>query len=325
MTGQVNVNDYITLDNKFRLERAVLNYVGTQPETPNVSDPNPANWTVTDNPTSRYQVTNVIDDQTDATIKFDTGPVRNTVVTGTEFSNEHISIDKYTGLSSGSRRCRSVYIEWQPCRPAFRAAQSHAFFASADTGRQPDRYSRRHRKRLCPRNRKLQRLHHRQRRGVRYDDYHISATNRNTTTNLPQSVSENTWLLVTIMLVRRRRPNASVYAAYATFKRSRGLESGRNVSQLRRLESRGDGQSNFSGRKQAKRPRSASNGNFSVAGCSPPPLCSTPRSRTLVKRYRPAWRMPDRSWLAPPIAFRASTSASPASLRIAGASTADWC
>ncbi len=101
MTGEVNVNDYVTLDNKFRLERAVLAYIGTIPESPTSATPaNPLSYTVTLNPQSRYQVTNVIDDQSDATIKFDTGPVKNTVVAGTEFSNEHVSMDKYTGLSS---------------------------------------------------------------------------------------------------------------------------------------------------------------------------------------------------------------------------------
>ena len=39
-------------------------------------------------------------DQSAATVKFDTGPVRNTVVTGAEVSREKVSIDSYSGLSS---------------------------------------------------------------------------------------------------------------------------------------------------------------------------------------------------------------------------------
>ena len=98
--------------NKLRDEHAVLNYIGTIPEQGtgaggtcnslggNFANPNPANWLVCLNPQSRYQVTNVQADQTFATFNFDTGPVRHTVVTGTEFSRERVSIDTYNGLNS---------------------------------------------------------------------------------------------------------------------------------------------------------------------------------------------------------------------------------
>jgi catecholate siderophore receptor len=102
------VNDFITLSNKIRDERSILNYVGTIPEqstscngaATSLAGTNPANWTVCLNPLSRYQVTTVQADQTAATIKFDTGPVKNTVVTGVEVSHEKVSIDTYSGLSS---------------------------------------------------------------------------------------------------------------------------------------------------------------------------------------------------------------------------------
>lgn len=112
LTGEFKVNDYVSVSNKFRDEQSLLNYIGTIPEQGtgsnggcnshggNFSNPNPANWMVCLNPLSRYQVTNVLADQSAATIKFDTGPVRNTVVTGAEISRETVSIDSYNGLNS---------------------------------------------------------------------------------------------------------------------------------------------------------------------------------------------------------------------------------
>jgi catecholate siderophore receptor len=112
--SQYVLNGFVTLDNKIRDERSILNYVGTIPEqeanaakpcTPGsapttLAGSNPADWTVCLNPLSRYQVTDVVADQSAATVKFDTGPVRHTVVTGAEVSQEKVSIDTYTGLTS---------------------------------------------------------------------------------------------------------------------------------------------------------------------------------------------------------------------------------
>jgi catecholate siderophore receptor len=88
----------VTLSNKLRDEQSTLNYIGTLPEQN--GSPAPPQGFLNLNPQSRYQVTNVIADQTDATIKFDSGPFKNTTVVGTEFSRERVSIDSYTGLSS---------------------------------------------------------------------------------------------------------------------------------------------------------------------------------------------------------------------------------
>ncbi|MDH7799820.1 MULTISPECIES: TonB-dependent receptor [unclassified Beijerinckia] len=89
------VNEHLTVSNKFRYERSVLNYLGTIPESPNLTT-----LTYTGNPQSRYQVTTVLADQTDATFKFDVGPVKSTTSVGTEFSREQVSYDTYKGLSS---------------------------------------------------------------------------------------------------------------------------------------------------------------------------------------------------------------------------------
>ncbi len=98
--GEVKMNDYVTLYNEFRDERSMLNYIGTIPESPNTTSSNLANWTTTLNPQSRYQVTNMLANQTYAVTKFNAGPVKNTLVTGFEASREQVSIDSYTGLSS---------------------------------------------------------------------------------------------------------------------------------------------------------------------------------------------------------------------------------
>jgi catecholate siderophore receptor len=110
------LSDAVTLSNKVREERSVLNYIGTIPEqgtgsngscnssvggvAGNFSNPNPATWLVCLNPLSRYQTTDVLADETMATTKFWSGPIEHAVVTGTEFSRERVSIDSYTGLNS---------------------------------------------------------------------------------------------------------------------------------------------------------------------------------------------------------------------------------
>jgi catecholate siderophore receptor len=104
------VNDFITLENKVRDEKAVLNYIGTIPEqstscggggtATTLAGLSPAGWTACLNAQTRYQVTNVVADQQSATMKFDTGPVQNTIITGAEVSREQVSIDTYSGLGS---------------------------------------------------------------------------------------------------------------------------------------------------------------------------------------------------------------------------------
>ena len=56
--------------------------------------------TLTANPQSRYQVTDVVANQSEATYKFDTGGWKHTALGGVEISREISSIDKYAGLSS---------------------------------------------------------------------------------------------------------------------------------------------------------------------------------------------------------------------------------
>ena len=102
------INDHVTLDNKFRASHSLLNYIGTIPENPSASGATaPYSSTLTFfsgyvqlNAQSRYEPVDVINDQPEATFKFNTGEIRHTAVVGGEFSNERISIQGYSGLTS---------------------------------------------------------------------------------------------------------------------------------------------------------------------------------------------------------------------------------
>jgi catecholate siderophore receptor len=93
--GEVAITPDLTLSNMTRVQRSVLDYIGTLPENPNV-----AAGTVSANPQSRYQVTENVANQTEATYKFDLAGWKNTALGGVEISREIASIDKYAGLSS---------------------------------------------------------------------------------------------------------------------------------------------------------------------------------------------------------------------------------
>ena len=97
ITGEYKFNENITLSTKFRRSTSMLNYVGTLAESPNL-----AALTVNSNPQSRYQPSGMFANQTEAVVKFDTGPVRHTSVVGMEFSHEQVLRDTYTGLASES-------------------------------------------------------------------------------------------------------------------------------------------------------------------------------------------------------------------------------
>src|SRR5258705_12597009 len=88
------------LSNKARVQRSVLDYIGTLPEAPITTVTNPAVGTLSANPQSRYQVTQNVANQTEATYKFDVAGWKNTALGGVEISREIASIDKYAGLSS---------------------------------------------------------------------------------------------------------------------------------------------------------------------------------------------------------------------------------
>jgi catecholate siderophore receptor len=114
ITSEYRVSDALFFTNKFRDEHSILNYIGTIPEqgtsttgcnsnpggVSSFNNPNPAAWLVCLNPQSRFQVTDVLADEFLSTLKFNTGPVLNTLVTGAQISGERVSIDSYNGLTS---------------------------------------------------------------------------------------------------------------------------------------------------------------------------------------------------------------------------------
>ncbi len=99
-TAEYKVNEAITLTSKVRGEHSLLNYIGTLPQSAVTTSLNPLLWTATASAQSRYQTVDVWANQNEATFKLDTGGIKHTAVFGVEYTNENISIDRYSGLSS---------------------------------------------------------------------------------------------------------------------------------------------------------------------------------------------------------------------------------
>jgi catecholate siderophore receptor len=117
-TVEYKFSDAAVLTNKSRYGFSVLDYVAGAPGNPNLTNPNPALWTVPSNAKSRYQTNEVLANLTDLTIKFDTGPVKHTMVAGVELSRENILRDSYQALSTetfGATTISGVTLNlWSP-------------------------------------------------------------------------------------------------------------------------------------------------------------------------------------------------------------------
>ncbi|PAY06107.1 TonB-dependent siderophore receptor [Bradyrhizobium sp. UFLA03-84] len=100
INAEVQVTPDLVISNKIRESRSTQNYIGTLPESPVLTNPLSAS-TLSLNPQSRYQVTDVFANQTEATYKSVDGlGFKHTTTAGVEYDNERSSIDKYLGLSS---------------------------------------------------------------------------------------------------------------------------------------------------------------------------------------------------------------------------------
>lgn len=97
---EAKLNDQMTFNTKMRYGFTVIDYIASAPENPNRTNPNPALWTVSGNPKSRYQENETVANQTDLTSKFDMFGTNHTLVTGFEFSKESIYRTGYAGLAS---------------------------------------------------------------------------------------------------------------------------------------------------------------------------------------------------------------------------------
>ncbi|GLR86044.1 TonB-dependent receptor [Bradyrhizobium iriomotense] len=100
LTGEYKPTDNITLTSRTRMEQSTLAYIGTLPQSPITTNPDPTKWTFTASAQSRNQWVDVVANQEDATFKFDTGSVKHTAVAGLEVSNERVGIGRYNGLAS---------------------------------------------------------------------------------------------------------------------------------------------------------------------------------------------------------------------------------
>jgi catecholate siderophore receptor len=100
LNGIYKLNDSVTISNKLRIGESKLDYIGTLAERPVTTSSNPLKWTVSANPQSRSQTTEVIADQTEAVIRFNTAEFRHATVVGAEIAQETVKINNYTGLAS---------------------------------------------------------------------------------------------------------------------------------------------------------------------------------------------------------------------------------
>jgi catecholate siderophore receptor len=108
LDAEWKLTDHITLENKFRASHSLLDYIGTIPENPSATGATaPYSSTLTFfsgyvqlNAQSRYEPVTVINEQPQITFKFDTGEIQHTAILGGEFSNERLSIQGYSGLTS---------------------------------------------------------------------------------------------------------------------------------------------------------------------------------------------------------------------------------
>lgn len=100
LNAEVQITPDLMVGNKFRASRSTQSYVGTLPESPVNATPLSAS-TLTMNPQSRLQITDVLANQTEATYKFQDGAgFRHTALAGIEVDRERSSIDKFLGLTS---------------------------------------------------------------------------------------------------------------------------------------------------------------------------------------------------------------------------------
>jgi catecholate siderophore receptor len=92
---EIEFNDAVKMTNKSRFGYSLMDYVVGAPERYDVPT-----QTVISSPKSRFQETQIAANQTDFTLKFDTGVIKHTAVIGGEISRESMERDTYTGLAT---------------------------------------------------------------------------------------------------------------------------------------------------------------------------------------------------------------------------------
>lgn len=100
INAEVQITPDLLITNKIRDSRSTQKYIGTLPESPVLTNPLSAS-TLSANPQSRFQITDVVANQTEATYKFDDGlGFKHTALAGVEIDRETSYINSFTGLSS---------------------------------------------------------------------------------------------------------------------------------------------------------------------------------------------------------------------------------
>lgn len=211
LNAEVQITPDLTVSNKFRASNSTQNYIGTLPESPNLTT-----MTLTSNPQSRFQSTDVLANQTEATYKFqDAVGFKHTTLAGIEVDRERSSIDKYSGLSSegngvpvspsGSPTNTSVFFPQNTFLPSgspsltgmpTKIGLDTVSGYVVDTANYRD---------LVILN-----------GGFRYDNYKINASGYSTTGAFGQQSAEFLIPNFNLGLTLKPAPNGSVYVAYAT-------------------------------------------------------------------------------------------------------------
>jgi catecholate siderophore receptor len=98
-TAEWKLSDNAKLTSKMRWGQTLVNYLASSTEetTIGANPGNPALWTTTVHNPNRRQQTDLLGNQTDLTLKFNTFGLGHTVVAGVEISREEVTQQSYTG------------------------------------------------------------------------------------------------------------------------------------------------------------------------------------------------------------------------------------
>ncbi|MCC8984858.1 TonB-dependent receptor, partial [Bradyrhizobium acaciae] len=225
INAEVRITPDLTISNKIRESRSTQNYIGTLPEQPTLTNPLSAS-TLNANPQSRYQVTDVFANQTEATYKSVDGlGFKHTTTAGVEYDNERSSIDSYTGLASeittgtsaftggGSLSGVSVFNPQYTNQPfGIPSLMGRPTRISVDTVSGYVMDSANYNDFVILNG------------GVRYDDYKINTSAFASNGTFGQQSAEFGMPNFNVGLTLKPLPNGSVYAAYATSSNPVGAE-----------------------------------------------------------------------------------------------------
>jgi len=228
INAEVQITPDLMLSNKIRESHSTQNYIGTLPESPTLAVGAPFTaYTLTANPQSRYQATDVFANQTEATYKFnDLAGFKHTLLAGIEYDRERSSIDSYTGLASeittgttpftggGSTSGVSVFFPQATDNPfpipGGLTGKPTKIGIDTTSGYVVD--SANYRDLLILNG------------GFRYDDYSLKTSGYSTAGAFGQQSAEFLIPSFNLGLTLKPLPNGSVYVAYATSSNPVGAE-----------------------------------------------------------------------------------------------------